>query len=239
MKQLVILFCSFFLSAYCYAQSYNDDIVYLKNGSIIRGVVIELTPNQSLKIKTADGSLFVYNVSDVEKIAKEELPAIEPKANDHVGVKSLRGYKGFVDVGATFAVDEFADDDEDRIEVNTCHGYQFNNHIFLGAGVGYHDYKYYAIPIFTNFRANFIKRKVTPFVDVRSGYSFGDLEGLYGCVGMGARFGLAKKRALNIILGYSFQECEIAYDYYDSDYGYGYREISAMIGFTLKFGFEF
>jgi hypothetical protein len=237
MKQLSILFSFLFLSVYCYAQSYNGDIVYLKNGSIIRGVVIELTPNQSLKIKTADGSIFVYNVSDVEKIAKEELPAIEPKANDHVGVKSLRGYKGFVDVGSTSAVEN-----ENRVEFSTSHGYQFNNHIFLGAGIAYHnyyDYKYCAIPIYINFRANFIKKKVTPFVDVKSGYSFGDLKGDYVYVGMGARFGLSKKRALNLTLGYSFQECEIAQYYYDGDYSYSYNEISNTVGFTLKFGFEF
>jgi hypothetical protein len=230
MKQLFILFSFLFLSAFCYAQSYNGDIVYLKNGSIIRGVVIELTPNQSLKIKTADGSIFVYNISDVEKIVKEEL-AIKPKVYDNVGVISLRGYKGFVDVGYTFA-----GEDENRIEVSTSHGYQFNNHVFLGAGVAYHDYydyEYYAIPIYANFRANFIKKKVTPFVDVRSGYSFGDLEGLYGCVGMGARFGLAKKLALNLTLGFSYQECERI------DYYYDYSEVSNTSGFAIKFGFEF
>lgn len=48
-----------------------QDVVYLKNGSIIRGVIIEQIPEQSVKIRTADGSVFVYQMSEVEKITKE------------------------------------------------------------------------------------------------------------------------------------------------------------------------
>ncbi|MFN5983557.1 MAG: hypothetical protein ACK479_08835 [Fluviicola sp.] len=47
------------------------DVVYLKNGSIIRGQIIEQIPNQSLKIRTNDGSVFVYKMEEVEKIVKE------------------------------------------------------------------------------------------------------------------------------------------------------------------------
>ena len=47
------------------------DVVYLKNGSVIRGMIIEQTPNVSLKIQTKDGSIFVYKMEDVEKMTKE------------------------------------------------------------------------------------------------------------------------------------------------------------------------
>jgi hypothetical protein len=47
------------------------EVVYLKNGSIIRGVIIEQIPNVSLKIKTKDGNVFFYKMEDVEKITKE------------------------------------------------------------------------------------------------------------------------------------------------------------------------
>lgn len=49
-----------------------QDVVYLKNGSIIRGMIIEQIPNRSLKIMTADGSVFVYEIDQVEKITKEQ-----------------------------------------------------------------------------------------------------------------------------------------------------------------------
>jgi len=51
-----------------------QDVVYLQNGSVIRGMVIEQVPNVSLKIQTADGSIFVYEMKDVLKITKEQKP---------------------------------------------------------------------------------------------------------------------------------------------------------------------
>lgn len=49
-----------------------QDVVYLKNGSIIRGVVIEQVPNVSLKIQTVDGNVFVFKMDEVLKITKEQ-----------------------------------------------------------------------------------------------------------------------------------------------------------------------
>ncbi len=51
-----------------------QDVVYLKNGSIIRGLVMEQIPGKTLKILMADGSLFAYSESEVEKIVKEVNP---------------------------------------------------------------------------------------------------------------------------------------------------------------------
>lgn len=57
-----------------------QDVVYLKNGSVIRGMVIEQVPGKSLKIKTADGSVFVYSMEEVEKITKEAAPMMARKS---------------------------------------------------------------------------------------------------------------------------------------------------------------
>jgi hypothetical protein len=51
-----------------------QDVVYLKNGSIIRGIIIEQIPSKTLKIKTADGSVFVYQMDDVARITRETAP---------------------------------------------------------------------------------------------------------------------------------------------------------------------
>lgn len=48
------------------------DVVYLKNGSMVKGIIIEQIPNVSLKIETNDGSVFVYKMEEVEKMAKEK-----------------------------------------------------------------------------------------------------------------------------------------------------------------------
>jgi hypothetical protein len=47
------------------------DVIYLKNGGIVRGMIIEQMPNVQLKIQTRDGNVFVYKIDEVEKITKE------------------------------------------------------------------------------------------------------------------------------------------------------------------------
>jgi len=49
------------------------DVVELKNGSVLRGTILEQVPNESLKLKTADGSLFVYRMDEVVKITRETI----------------------------------------------------------------------------------------------------------------------------------------------------------------------
>ena len=48
------------------AQQAMQDVVYLKNGSVIRGSIIEQIPNVSLRIQAKDGSLFVYKMEEIE-----------------------------------------------------------------------------------------------------------------------------------------------------------------------------
>lgn len=57
----------------CFCQGSDlEDVVYLKDGSIIRGTIIEQIPGESLKIQTRDGSVFVYQMDEISRIAKEE-----------------------------------------------------------------------------------------------------------------------------------------------------------------------
>ncbi len=62
-----------------YQPSYQDsrnqmtDVVYLKNGSIIKGLIIEQVPNVSIKIKLRDGNIMGFKIEEIEKITKEEV----------------------------------------------------------------------------------------------------------------------------------------------------------------------
>ena len=57
-----------------FTQQNYQDVVYLKNESIIRGVIIEQILNKSIKIETADKSVFVYQIDEIEKMTKEAKP---------------------------------------------------------------------------------------------------------------------------------------------------------------------
>lgn len=242
MKRTMLLFAMVFgITLFCVAQS-NVDVLHLKDGSIIRGQVVEETPQQ-VKIKLSDGSIFVYNADLVDKIVTEtysyrrERRDMRPIKRD----RGLRGYNGFIESGFTFG-------DETCFDIiSTVHGYQFNNYLFLGGGMALHDYgggigdyddNYFAVPIFFNFRANFLNKKVTPFADARLGYTYGDIEGAYGSIGIGIRFGLSNgKKALNLLVSATAQDCEYLDGYY-SGYYYDYYD-DTIFGASFKIGFEF
>ena len=50
------------------AQNATKSVVYLKNGTSVTGVIMEMQ-NDTLKLKSADGSLSVYTMSEVDRIA--------------------------------------------------------------------------------------------------------------------------------------------------------------------------
>jgi hypothetical protein len=90
MKKVFMLFALIILGLSAFAQNYNNyqDVVYLKNGSVIKGIIIEQTPNVSLKIQTKDGSIFVYQMTEVEKMTKEQVSNQKnnPKYNPDIHV---------------------------------------------------------------------------------------------------------------------------------------------------------
>jgi hypothetical protein len=76
------------------AQDQMQDVVYLKNGSIIRGMIIEQVPGKSLKVQTSDGSVFVYSMDEVERITKESSRADQQAMGPSMGAFGLKGHMG-------------------------------------------------------------------------------------------------------------------------------------------------
>jgi hypothetical protein len=77
MKKFFFLIFMFCITINVCAQTNYQDVVYLTNGSIIRGIIIEQVPNKAIKIETSDGSVFVFVMEDVEKITKEKIQTQE------------------------------------------------------------------------------------------------------------------------------------------------------------------
>ncbi|RPI06906.1 MAG: hypothetical protein EHM64_01270 [Ignavibacteriae bacterium] len=74
----------------------TKDVVQLKNGSVIKGTILEMIPDKTIKIQTADGNIFVYNMTEVEKISKDaSAPVIETKPmNERSSMEGQRSYEG-------------------------------------------------------------------------------------------------------------------------------------------------
>ncbi len=228
-----------------------EDVVYLKNGSIIRGMIVEQIPNQTLKIKTADRNLFVFEFDQIEKITKEEIPQgavmkSEPPKPESSYVGKEKGFESTIDM--FFAVQlEYG---EPVLGMHGIAGYRFFPQLFVGGGFGAEIYfDATMMPLFVCIRTEFIQARVTPFFITNIGYAFGwvdgedgnDWGGVFLEPGFGFRFNIAEHFGLNLSSTFKFQRAYNSNYYYDSyPGGYHYERYSETYRlFTFKVGFSF
>ncbi len=81
-----------------------QDVIYLRNGSMIRGSVLEQEMGKSVKVQTQDGSIYIYSMSEVERIAKDKTPVRQRNTNagtkDYASLQERhRGLDFNVDLG--------------------------------------------------------------------------------------------------------------------------------------------
>ena len=50
-----------------------NEVVYLKNGGVLRGIIIEQVPNTILKVQMEDKSIVACRYDEIEKITKENV----------------------------------------------------------------------------------------------------------------------------------------------------------------------
>lgn len=276
MKNLILLTLFLFAVVSLSAQDLPE-IVYLKNGNMIRGTIVQMIPKKSLQIRSGDGNIYVYQMSEVVKIIKNPsnkastksepvvtpIPVVDvatPVSNtrtySNVYVEPVeeefiepaitrplnsyaigRGYRGLFDLGYSVSTDV---SELDRLELATSQGYQFNPYLFLGVGGGvsyFYDQSSVCFPVFINPRVDFNTGKISPFIDLKGGYTFGeDVEGLYISPSAGARFALTNGGVVNFSVGYTLQEAEVLIDYNSYYMSTIRRNIGAI---TLKIGFDF
>ncbi len=236
MKKLLLLVALCFCASVASAQTI--EIVHLKNGGRIRGIITEQIPNEQLKIQTSDGNIFVYSFDEIEKITKE-LPGQEPVSafgnrRNNTYTSSFRPhYEGGADLGYSLGVSYI--DGTGRLNVSTTHGCRLIPELYVGAGLGvdyYHDGSTYGIPIFADFRGYFTRQAVKPFLNFRIGYSVGEVEGLYFSPSIGVNY-----KMLDISLGYTYQKADVFYyDIYFEEFCFEKANIGAI---TIKVGIRF
>lgn len=136
------------------------DILYLNNGSIIYGKLVEVSDSQ-YKIQTSDGSIFVYAAADVEKFVKESSGVVERKQTGFGA-----GLEGGFMVGAQNS--EYIA----PFSFNLLAGYNLDkrNIISLGSGVEFIGVPY--TPLFLEYKFIANEKKTAPFIFFRGGGVF-------------------------------------------------------------------
>lgn len=217
-----------------------QDILYLKNGSVIKGNLMEQT-SDVLKFQTNDGSVYVYQMSEIERIVREQPTSNytstssnsydddETDSDDYLE----RGFRGLLDIGELTG---FGDAGRDNYQVQAAFtgGFQINKMLFVGAGVAptlnLYNNDYYDeikasfwLPVYTAARVDILNKKITPFAEARIGYYINtdntDASGFYFNTNAGVRL-----NKISLSLGYTY-------------YGNGDYDPANFIGF--RFGVEF
>jgi hypothetical protein len=251
MKKPIILLLSLLLAICTYSQTVQyEDVVYLKNGSVIRGMIIEQIPNQTLKIKTADRNIFVFEFAEIEKITKEEIPQevlqqdLEPEAPEEEYFVKEHGFESSIDMFLGMELEWTGP----VIGMHVTAGYRIIPQLFLGVGTGMELYTNgNMLPIFFNVRTDFVKARVTPFFSANIGYAFGwvnnaeggDWGGIFIEPGIGFRFNISKSFGLNLSSSYKFQKAYHNDYFYDWGHEYNVRTPITYRLFTFKVGFSF
>lgn len=257
MKKILLILGVLFITIAIHAQEPSVlDVVYFKNGSIIRGLVVEQIPNESLKIATMDGSLFVYKMDEVEKILKEQNLA----KRGYFTHESLRfsayrpGYQGEIEISYGIGVGDLG---SSRVIFQTVHGYRFNPYLFVGAGVGVDyntDIESVFIPVFANVKGYFTRTMVRPYISLDLGYAVAteslelppkigyaytekiDIGGLLINPAFGASIRVSNRHSVNLAAGYRMQSIP-AY-VYTTSYGQEVkRQMSGAVNFKIGFMF--
>lgn len=253
MKKLILLIVILLIGAPTFAQELNEG-VYLKDGTIIKGTIIELIPKQYVKVKEPSGNIIKQPMESVDKVAKEnryiyvrDTQITKGLAKRERGTVILKNtiiekptYKGFIDFGYTIRTGNYG---RDRIEFSTTHGVQINSYLFLGIGSGvvlYHtDKDLISIPIYAAARAILPYGKVMPYVDFKIGGTVNEVTGFYMSPTIGCRFPINNnsKRALYAGIGYSVQRAE--YELYKPIPKEWFTARKNCGGFNIKLGFDF
>jgi hypothetical protein len=196
------------------AQRKPINTVYFKNGSVIKGRIIEDKPGEKIRIETADKSIWVFNSSDVDKIEipKQVSTPLDIDFNLKKGV--------FTQLQLELMPSKKQSSEGTVPALLGVVGYQVNKQFSAGVGAGIEAFHISMMPVFADVRYYFLNDRFTPFINLKAGYAF-PLEnqkdynrnvnlnskgGLMGGIELGYIKSLSNDTKFTFSLGYRHQE---------------------------------
>jgi len=157
MKKNLVVFILLMISIFNVSAQKSKDVLYLRNGSIIYGNLLEIVSDQ-YKIKTSDGSIFIFPASDVAKFTTEIR---------QFNVRKSEGFGFAIEAGILLG-----SQDAEYVapfSFNILGGYTLhtNNIISIGSGVEFFGKPY--VPLFFEYKYLITEKRATPFIYMRGG----------------------------------------------------------------------
>jgi hypothetical protein len=205
-----------------YAQDVFQDVVYLKNGKILKGK-IQSIENQRINFVSETGTVLTIGMEDVSKIRTEKNKSKWSakdtvfKAKGFVTVAELSYASGMGQINTRIGNFKNA---QDGYCLSVSYGYLVAPTVFIGLGAGYDQYTtFQTLPLFFDLRSDFFKDRVRPMFHLKFGHSLGWSEGNSGAdwggfmiqADLGVKLMLSHSRALHFSLGLKSQQFKIGY----------------------------
>jgi hypothetical protein len=219
MKNIFLLLITLlFTTNFAKAQK-TQDVVFLENGSILRGEIQDFSDSSKVRLLTADGSIWVFDTSEVYKTM------VMPSYHAKKPINHMKsGYFNTTDFGILFGQGTYYS--TQTASLNMINGYQINPHFAVGLGVGFEGYDLPLAPIFVDAKYFFLEKSFSPFVSFQSGYAVplsnyvmaDGKRANRGGVMLGANIGFRKYISDHFgfvaSLGYRYQESHSSQEYY-------------------------
>lgn len=152
------------------AQQATEQVLYLKNGWVLRGRLLSAPTADPVRLQTADRNEFAFRRAEIDSLRERPAP---PARNLGVAYKA-RGFGHFTELGALAGRNTSSSVNTSAFSFQTVNGYKFNQWLFAGVGVGADLYATQSLlPLFASVRGDFTRRgTLLPFYFLDAGYGF-------------------------------------------------------------------
>jgi hypothetical protein len=158
--RITILLVTLLFSLTLFAQKRNSDVVYLKNGSILRGTIVLVDPGHYIKLKTPDRNVWVFEQEKIDSIGMHPSKIHIPQKN---------GYFNLTEMGVLAG--NSANYKKNPFTLMNINSWKFENGFTAGIGVGVEFFGETYLPVVADFRYFIRKAGAMPFVSLQGGYS--------------------------------------------------------------------
>lgn len=199
------------------AQKRGKQTVVLNSGSRMTGTVL-VDSSDYLKMRITTPQLITLSKAEVSLITpakRIEKPAIDRNGYSiRISASALTGRNDEGNIGS--------------MSIHLSNSYRFRNGISVGFGTGFEELDVTVMPVYADLRYNPLKSRFSPFIWMKSGWSFafGELDNgqyyYYGFpksqggfmfnTGTGVELASWRRNAVNIGIGYRYQKITCKYD---------------------------
>jgi hypothetical protein len=217
MTRLLAISLALTISVSCFGQKTNKQTITLNDGSLLIGVIVA---------DSADMLTLKLDSPQTIKLSKQQIKSFELRPQQMQYYSRTKGY--YIHFTSSVLAGKNDWRDVYNLSIQLSNGYQLSNGVRLGIGTGIETLEVPLIPLYADLNYHVINSRISPYLYLRSGYSFALMpneETYYGGyfynpiydskggvnfnIGAGVALYTWEKAAINFAIGYRYQEVTV------------------------------